>query len=109
MVAAGPNSIEIDYGEGDVPHALDRTMRSFTLMAESAISKLTELGWRRQHINLEIPDEQFPCYVKLRRKRVFEMRMERLADGRIRLSGEWMTDHPKTPGVIDRFMGWADA
>ncbi len=94
--------LKIDYGDG--VSALDRTMRAITFLAGEAIGRLNELGWTRKTVNLEVdPNDPLPCYVTLRKKRVYEIRHE--FDGAtIEIFGEWLSE-PKEPGIIDKFWG----
>jgi hypothetical protein len=94
--------MKIDFGDG--VSGLDRTLRAITLIAGEAISRLEELGWTRKSINLDIPDDPLPCYVTVRKKRVFEIKYIKYDDGRIEIQGEWI-DGPHKPGIIDKFWG----
>ena len=97
------DSLKIDFGDG--VSALDRTMRSITMLADGAIQRLIELGWNRKSINLEISSEDpLPCWVTLRKKRVYEVKLVPYEDGRLIVHGEWIGD-PPSPGIIDKFMG----
>jgi hypothetical protein len=94
--------LKIDFGDG--VSALDRTLRSITMIADGAIGRL--LGWTRKTVNLEIPaDDPLPCYVTVRRKRVFEIKPVKYDDGSIVIQGEWIAGSPRKPTMIDRFWG----
>lgn len=98
------DELKIDFGDG--VSALDRTMRAITMIADGAIGRLLSLGWKRESINLQIPeDDPLPCYITLPvKKRVFEIKAVKYDDGRIVIQGEWI-DGPKGPGLLDRFWG----
>ncbi len=94
--------LRIDYGDG--VSALDRTMRAITFLAGEAIGRLNELGWTRKTVNLEVnPNDPLPCYVTLRRKRVYVIK-HTFEDGIIEIRGEWLIE-PSAPGIIDKFWG----
>lgn len=100
-------TLKVDFGDG--VSALDRTMRAIVMIADGAISHLTEMGWLRKSVNLEINQEDpLPCWVKLRKKRVFEIEYFVGPEGQLKIRGYWLID-VKPPGVIDRFMGHARA
>lgn len=82
----------------------DRINRSIVIAARGAIERLLSLGWRRSSIKIEVPDDPLPCWVKLRKRRVFEIRLVPEPDGRIHLQGEWI-DSVLPPTFLDRFMG----
>jgi hypothetical protein len=83
----------------------DRINRAIVITARAAIEKLLSLGWRRSSIRLEIPkDDPLPCWVSLRKRRVFEIRLVPYDDGRIQLQGEWIDATP-APTFLDKFMG----
>lgn len=83
----------------------DRLNRAIVVIARAAIEKLLSLGWRRSSIRLEIPpDDPLPCWVMLRKRRVFEIRLVPYDDGRIQLQGEWIDATPAAT-VLDKFMG----
>lgn len=102
-----PFDKEDGYGAGpsDEEFMLDRTMRSIVMIADGAIQRLLALGWNRKSVNLEIDEsDPLPCWVTLRRKRVYEVKLVRYDDGRIVVQGEWISG-PPSPGIIDKFMG----
>lgn len=82
----------------------DRINRAIVIAARGAIERLLSLGWRRSSIRIEIPEDPLPCWVRLRKRRVFEIRLVPEADGRIHLQGEWI-DSVLPPTFLDRFMG----
>jgi hypothetical protein len=93
----------IDFGDGVA--GLDRTMRAITMLAAEAIGQLTELGWTRKTVNLEVNEaDPLPCYVTLRRKRVYEIKHIVRGEGVIEIKGEWLKK-PSKPGIIDKFWG----
>ena len=95
--------LKIDFGDG--VSALDRTMRTITMIADGAIGHLLSLGWRRGSVNLEIGEDPLPCWVTLRKRRVFEIKLVKHEDTNIIvIEGEWLEKVEK-PGIIDRFMG----
>lgn len=97
------SSLKIDFGDG--VSSLDRVMRSIIMVADQAIGKLLDLGWSRKTVNIEIdPDDPLPCWVTIRKKRVFEIRVDQQQDGVISVKGEWL-EKAKRPGIIDRFWG----
>ena len=94
----GEDELKIDFGDG--VSALDRTMRAIVLITNGAIANIEELGWRRDEINLEIGADPLPCWVLLRRKRVFEIFGE-IIDGSVLIKSRWLTKVSK-PGLLDR-------
>ena len=94
--------LRIDFGDG--VSGLDRTMRAITFLASEAIGQLNDLGWTRKTVNLEIdPNDPLPCYVTLRRKRIYKI-MHDVSDGVIEIRGVWLRK-PSAPGIIDKFWG----
>lgn len=95
----------LKFDFSDMHSALDRTMRSITMIADGAIQRLMSLGWDRKSIGIEsVGGEPLPCWVTLKGNRKYEIRLIRYDDGRIVIQGEWI-DGPYPPGVIDRIMG----
>lgn len=95
--------LKIDFGDG--VSGLDRTLRAITMIADGAMGRLLDLGWTRKSVNLEINlDDPLPCYVTVRKKRVFEIKYVTYDDGRIHIQGEWISG-PDKPGIIDKFWG----
>lgn len=82
----------------------DRINRAIVIAARGAVERLLSLGWRRSSIRIEVPDDPLPCWIRLRKRRVFEIRLVPEADGRIHLQGEWI-DSVLPPTFLDRFMG----
>ncbi len=97
------DGIQIDF-QGD--DALGRTMRTIIMIADGAISTLVDLGWTRNAVRLIIDQKDpLPCWVTIRKKKVFEIRLTTDPDGgRISVDGIWL-EHPRAPGIIDRFWG----
>lgn len=94
--------LRIDFAEG--VGALDRTMRAITMIAREALDRLLELGWTRNTVNLKIdPTDPLPCYITLRRKRVFVIEFVS-RDGSVEIVGRWLKE-PSAPGIIDKFWG----
>jgi hypothetical protein len=82
----------------------DRINRAIVIAARGAIERLLSLGWRRSSVRIEIPEDPLPCWVRLRKRRVFEIRLVPYDDGRIHLQGEWI-DSVAPPTFLERFMG----
>jgi hypothetical protein len=82
----------------------DRINRAIVIAARGAIERLLSLGWRRSSIRIEIPDDPLPCWIRLRKGRVFEIRLVPEADGKIHLQGEWI-DSVLPPSFLEKFMG----
>ncbi len=102
----------IDFGDG--VSALERVMRSITMAADGAIQRLVGLGWKRDLIDIELPDDPIPCWVTLRGKRIYEITLTRHDDDRISIHGEWLVEptapvapEPVVPkrGIISRILG----
>lgn len=84
---------------------LDRTLRAITMIADSAIQILLDAGWTRKRVNIEInPDEPLPCWVTLKKKRVYEVSIVTDEDGTLKIQGEWIKKF-KAPGFIDYIFG----
>ena len=95
--------LKVDFGDG--VSALDRTMRAITMIADQAVGRLLDMGWSRKTVNLQIdPNDPLPCYVTVRKKRVFEIKFVKYENGDLAVQGEWI-DGPHKPGIIDRFWG----
>lgn len=82
----------------------DRINRAIVIAARGAIERLLSLGWRRSSIRIEIPADPLPCWIRLRKRRVFEIRLVPEADGKIHLQGEWI-DSVLPPSFLEKFMG----
>lgn len=98
---------EDGYRDGltDEEFSLDRTLRSISLIARGAIERLESLGWNPGSIRLHIPsDNPLPCWVMLRSKRLYEIRLVPYEDGRICVQGEWIGPVP-TRGILDQMLG----
>jgi len=82
----------------------DRINRVIVVMLRAVIESLLSLGWRIRSVTLEVPEEDpLPCWVLLRGRRVFEVRLVPYDDGRIQVQGEWIAPTP-APSLIDRMM-----
>lgn len=100
---ADPEVLTIPFGDG--VSALDRTMRAITMIADGALGRLADLGWTRKTVNLEVnPDDPLPCWVCVKKRRVFEINAVKYDNGSIQIQGNWI-DGPLKPGIIDRFWG----
>lgn len=98
-------SQEIDREIDEEEHAVDRTMRAIVLLAANAIESIEGLGWRRKGINMEISgSDPLPCWVTLRKKRVFEIKLVKGDDGKVTLQGEWI-EQIIPPTAIEKLMG----
>lgn len=94
--------LEIRFDDDD---ALGRTMRAIVMVADNAIGELIDLGWTRKTVTLEVDSENpLPCWVKIRKRRVFEINIEQGLDSSVSIRGVWL-EQPKAPGVIDKFWG----
>lgn len=92
--------IKVDFSDD----ALGRTMRAIIMIADGAIQTLSEMGWSRKSVNLQIDQaDPLPCWVTLRNKKVFEIRPV-VENDVISIEGAWLEKVQK-PGIIDKFWG----
>ena len=97
---ADDDVLKVDFGDG--VSAVDRTMRAITMALDGAIGELLKLGRTRRTVNLDVdPENPLPCFVTLKRKRVFRVWAETLPDGRVSIRGEWLSP-PKGPSIIEK-------
>ncbi len=83
----------------------DRANQAIVMAAKGAIDRLLDLGWKRRSIGLEIPtDDPLPCWVTLRKRRVFQISLVPYEDGSTHMQGEWV-DAVRAPTITERFMG----
>src|SRR5438046_315058 len=96
-------TISVDFGDG--VSALSRTMRTITMIASEAIQTLTGVGWDRDMMSLEIPEDPMPCWLCLCGKRVFIIDLIN-HDGKIVISGKWLDGIPvpKKKGLIRKIL-----
>lgn len=92
--------LKVDFGDG--VSAVDRTMRAITMTLDGAIGELLKLGWTRRRVNLEMnPEDPLPCFVTLKKRRVFRVWAETAEDGRVSIRGEWL-EEPKGPSFLEK-------
>ncbi len=98
--------MHLDFGDG--VSALDRVMRSITMMMAGAIADLETLGYDRNkdEIDCEIPEEQSESaqwHVRFRGRRIFTVEIDR-TDG-LSIAGRW-TQKPTKKTMRERIFGW---
>jgi hypothetical protein len=96
--------MHLDFGDG--VSALDRVMRSITMMMAGAIAELETLGYDRNkdEIDVELPEgDEAQWHVKFRGRRIFTVEIDR-SDG-ISVEGRW-TQKPSKKTLRDRIFGW---
>jgi len=105
LIPPSPSDPESDplVGISEEMLAVDRTMRAIMMLASNVMDELRKLGWRKM-IDLEIGHDPLPCWITLRKRRVFEIRIVRHDDGRVELTGEWL-ENVVAPSAIEKLMG----
>jgi hypothetical protein len=97
----GDDLLKVDYGDG--VSALDRVLRSITMMMDGAISELISLKYDRtkDHIDILDPnehDDNNSWYVTFRGRKVFAVTIDK-EDG-LAVVGRWI-DKPRKRSFID--------
>lgn len=111
----GDDVMRIDFGDG--VSALDRVMRSITMMMAGAIAELEILGYDRNRDQIDVEDPNTTdgdesgviigtlpqWHVRMRGRRVFTVEIDRI--GGLSIVGIW-TDKPKKKTIKERLFGW---
>lgn len=105
---AEADAIRVEIEGADLIPAIDRTTRTIIMALDAAVKRLESLGYERD-LDIKILDEEssFPGVV-LRDRYVFGI-VTKVTEGRLVISGEWLTPVRPLPWFRRKWREWTRA